>query len=206
MSPPRAKSDSKRYGRQLLLDPLKRKTSATPVRKSARLQKNKGLYQQPEIQEQQFQLPSPTSITVDREVCSKLPGRTTTTTDSGQSIHRNQPTLPTQIESGNGVKSLDRTTNLKPRELLVHLPKPRKGLPENVNESHLQTVLLKAQHAQIFVVTPRITTLTLSSVGSKKEAGLEEISTKTATWLIHLLGRGQLRLSANMNQISAVFP
>ena len=131
MSPPRTKSGSKRYGRQLLLDPLKRKTSATPVRKSARLQKKKGLYQQPEIQEQQFQLPSPTSITPDREVCSTLPGRTTTTTDSGQSIHRNQPTLPIQIESGNGVKSLENITSLRPKKL------PRKGLPENVNEPHL---------------------------------------------------------------------
>jgi len=77
------------------------------------------------------------------------------------------------------VKSLDRTTNLRLKELPVHLPKPRIGLPENVNESHLQTLLLKAQHVQIFVVTPRTTTSTPSSVGSKKEAGLEEISSKT---------------------------
>ena len=148
MSPSRAKSVSKRYRRQLLLDPLNQKTSATPVRKSARLQKKKSLFQQPEIQEQQqFQLPSPTSITSDREVCSTLRGRTTTTTDSGQSIHKHQPSFPIQVESGNGVKSLDRITKLKPTELLVHLSKPRKGLSESVNESHLPIVLLKAQLA-----------------------------------------------------------
>ncbi|MCJ1422374.1 hypothetical protein MMC29_000254 [Sticta canariensis] len=77
MSPLRAKSDVKRSGRQTLLDPLKnqvahprgvdRKKSITPVRKSARLQKRKHLYQQPEIQEQLVQLPSPTSITPDEE-------------------------------------------------------------------------------------------------------------------------------------------
>jgi len=78
------------------------------------------------------------------------------------------------------VKSLDRITKLRPKELPVHLPKPRKGLPENVNESHLQTVLLKAQHVQIFIVTPRTITSTPSNVGSKKEAGLEGISRKTA--------------------------
>jgi hypothetical protein len=78
------------------------------------------------------------------------------------------------------VKSLDRITNLRPKELPVHLSKPRKGLPENVNEPHLQTVLLKAQHLQILVATPRITTPTPSIVGLKKEAGLEQILSKTA--------------------------
>jgi len=78
------------------------------------------------------------------------------------------------------VKSLDRITNLRPKELPIHLPKHRKGLPENVNEFHLQTVLLKAQHVQILEATPRTTTSTPSIVGSKKEAGLEEISSKTA--------------------------
>ncbi|MCJ1425257.1 hypothetical protein MMC29_003145 [Sticta canariensis] len=73
MSPPRAKSAVKRYGRQPLLDPLKsqaaqprgikRKKSVTPIRKSARLQERKQL----EIQEQLFQLPSPISLTHDKE-------------------------------------------------------------------------------------------------------------------------------------------
>ena len=78
------------------------------------------------------------------------------------------------------MKSLDRITNLRPKELPVHFSKPRRGLPENVNESRLQAVLLKAQHVQILVVTSRTGTSTPSSVGSKKEAGLEEISSKTA--------------------------
>lgn len=77
MSPPRAKSDFKKYGRQPLLDPLKNqaahprgigeKKPLTSVRRSARLQKSIRLHQQPEIQEQLFQLPSPTSITPDKE-------------------------------------------------------------------------------------------------------------------------------------------
>jgi len=78
------------------------------------------------------------------------------------------------------MKSLDRITNLRPKELLVHFPKPKKGLRGNVNESYLQTVLLKAQYVQIFIVIPRTTTSTPSSVGSKKEAGLEKISSKIA--------------------------
>ncbi len=77
------------------------------------------------------------------------------------------------------MKSLNRTTNLRLKELPVHLSKPRIGLLENVNESHLQILLLKAQHVQIFVVTPRTTTSTSFSVGSKKEADLKEISSKT---------------------------
>jgi len=80
MSPPRAKSEVKRYGRQPLLDPLKtqskttqprgikRKRSVTPVRRSTRLQKIIRLHQQPEIQERLLQLPSPISITLDKEV------------------------------------------------------------------------------------------------------------------------------------------
>lgn len=182
---------------------MKRKRPVTPVRKSARLQERKCLCQQPEIQEQLFQLPSPTSLTPDKEVCSTIPRRTTATTDLGQSVHRSQSNLPIYIESGNGVKSLDRTTTLKPKELPVHLPNPRKDLPKNVNEPHLQTVLLKAQHVQIFLAAPKspASASTLFSVGSKKEAGLEGISIKTATWLNHSLGRGQLRLSANMSQI-----
>ena len=78
------------------------------------------------------------------------------------------------------MKSLDRITNLRPKELLVHLSKLRKGLRGNVNESYLQTVLLKAQHVQIFIVISRTTTSISFSVESKKEAGLEEISSKTA--------------------------
>lgn len=107
------------------------------------------------------------------------------TADSSRSvrtIHQPLSNLPIQIESESEVelKSLDRITNLRPKELPVHLPEPRKGLPKNVNEPHLQTVLLKALYLQIFVVTPRTTTSTPSDVGSKKEAGLEEISSKTA--------------------------
>jgi len=78
------------------------------------------------------------------------------------------------------VKRLDRITDLNPKELPVHLPNPEKTLPENVNEPHPQMVLLKAQHVQTFVVTLRITTSTLSSIRSKKEASLEEILSKTA--------------------------
>lgn len=76
---------------------------------------------------------------------------------------------------------MDKITYLRLKELPVHLHKPRRGLPENVDESHLQIVLLKAQHLQIFIVTPRTTTAsTPSSVGFKKEAGLEQISSKTS--------------------------
>lgn len=76
------------------------------------------------------------------------------------------------------MKSLDRIIHLRPKELPVHLPNAGKALPENVNEPHLHPVLL--QHVQAFVVTPRTATSTPFSVGSKKEVGLEEISSKTA--------------------------
>ena len=68
------------------------------------------------------------------------PPRTPATTDLGRSLHR-VPQI--QIESGSGVKSLDRITNL---EQPVYLPKPRKGLPRNVNQSQLRSVLLKAHY------------------------------------------------------------
>lgn len=55
MSPPRA---------------IKRNKSVTPIRKSARLQEKERLVQQSEIQEQLLQLPSPISITPDKEVRS----------------------------------------------------------------------------------------------------------------------------------------
>ena len=102
-------------------------------------------------------------------------------TDPGQSIGKNQYNFPRQIESGNEAKSLDKITNLKPKELPVHLLEPRKGLPEAFDESHLQTGLPDAQYVQIFGKTPRPTTPAPSSVGSKKEAGLEEILRKTPT-------------------------
>ena len=73
---------------------------------------------------------------------------------------------------------MDRITNLRLKELPVRLSKPRKGLPENVNESHPQIVLLKAQHVQILAMTPRTTTPAPFSAGSKKKAGLKEISSK----------------------------
>ena len=79
------------------------------------------------------------------------------------------------------MKSLDKTTNLKPNELLIHLLKLSKGLLENIKESHLQTGWLDVQHVQIFGVTPRTINPAPSSVGSKKEAGLEEISSRIAT-------------------------
>ena len=47
---------------------VKPKRPFTPVRRSARLHKIIRLHQQPEIQEQLLQLPSPISITLDREV------------------------------------------------------------------------------------------------------------------------------------------
>lgn len=76
------------------------------------------------------------------------------------------------------MKSLDIIIHLRPKELPVHLPNAGKVLPQNVNEPYLQNVLM--QHVQAFVVTPRTATSTPSSVGSKKEAGLEEMSSKTA--------------------------
>jgi len=78
------------------------------------------------------------------------------------------------------VKRLDRIIDLNLKELPIHLPSPEKTLLENVNEPHPQIVLLKAQHVQTFVVTLRITTLTPSSIRSKKEASLEEILSKIA--------------------------
>lgn len=76
------------------------------------------------------------------------------------------------------MKSLDRIINLRSKELLIHLSNPVKALPKNVNEFHLQTVLL--QYVQVFEVTLRTATSAPSSVGSKKKAGLEEILSKTA--------------------------
>lgn len=74
---------------------------------------------------------------------------------------------------------MDKITKLRPKGLPVHLPKLRKGLPENVNESYVQIVLSKTQHVQIFLVTLRTTTLILFSVQLKKEANLKGISSKT---------------------------
>ena len=71
------------------------------------------------------------------------------------------------------MKSLDRITHLRPKELPIHLFNAGEALPENVNEPRLQTVRL--QHVQAFVVIPRAATSTQSNVGLKKEAGLEGI-------------------------------
>lgn len=49
---------------------IKRNKSVTPIRKSARLQEKDRLVQQSEVQEQLLQLPSPTSITPEKEVRS----------------------------------------------------------------------------------------------------------------------------------------
>lgn len=76
------------------------------------------------------------------------------------------------------MKRLDRITHLRPKALLIHLPNTGKALPENVNEIHLQNVLL--QHVQALIVTPRTATSTLFGVGSKKEAGLEDFLSRTA--------------------------
>ena len=54
-----------------------RKEALTPARKSARLQEKQRLYQQPGIQEQILQLPSPTSISPDEEVYSTSLNATT---------------------------------------------------------------------------------------------------------------------------------
>ena len=51
-----------------------KKEPLTSVCRSAHLEKSIRLYQQPEIQEQLFQLPSPTSITPDKEVHSTTLG------------------------------------------------------------------------------------------------------------------------------------
>ncbi len=74
---------------------------------------------------------------------------------------------------------MDKITKLRPKGLPVHLPKLRKGLSENVNESYVQIVLSKTQHVQIFLVTLRTTTSILFSVQLKKEANLKGISSKT---------------------------
>lgn len=101
---------------------VKQKRSGTPVRKSARLQERKYHCQPPDTQEKLFQLPCPTSLQSDKEVCSTTPRRITTATDLGQSVHRNQSILSMRVESGNGVKSLDLTTHMRPKELPVHFP------------------------------------------------------------------------------------
>ncbi|MCJ1427645.1 hypothetical protein MMC29_005549 [Sticta canariensis] len=77
MSSPRAKLDVRRRGRQPLLGQLKspaarpgdigKRKPLKSVCRSARLQKSTHLHQQLEIQEQLIQLPSPTSITLDKE-------------------------------------------------------------------------------------------------------------------------------------------
>ena len=107
----------------------------------------------------------------------------TATTDSSYSTHKiyqPHPPLTIRTESASGVKSLDGIIKLRPKELPVQFPKPRQGLPKTVNESHLQTVLLMAQHVQVLRVTIRKTVSTPASVGSKKEASLEETSSETA--------------------------
>lgn len=78
------------------------------------------------------------------------------------------------------MKSLDKITNLRLNELPVHLLRLSKGLLKSIEESHLQIGRLDAQYVQVFGVIPRTTTPALFSVGSKKEAGLEEISSKIA--------------------------
>jgi len=79
------------------------------------------------------------------------------------------------------VKSLDRIKTLGLEHRIVRVPRTRRSPYENDGESQLQILLLRALYAQILAVTTRTATTTRSNAGSKKEAGQEEISRKTAT-------------------------
>ncbi len=97
-----------------------------------------------------------------------------------------------------------RITNLRLEKLSVHITKIRKGLVENNSELHLPTVLLKMHQGGISVVTPRTAISTRSSIGFKKEGGLEKISSKTITWVNHSPGKGPLLPSVTNNRSLAV--
>jgi len=117
----------------------------------------------------------------NKDVC--LPD-TITTADSSRSvrtIHQPRSGLPIQVESESEVKSLDRIKTLGPEHRIVRVPRTRRGPYENDGESQLQIPLLRALYAQISAVTTRTATSIRSNAGSKKEAGQEEISRKTAT-------------------------
>ncbi len=106
------------------------------------------------------------------------------TADSNRSIrtiHRPLSDLPIQIESESEieVKSLDRIKTLGPEHLVACVPRTKRGLYENDDESQLQIPLLRALYAQISVVLTRTATSIRSSAGSKEEAGQEEISRQT---------------------------
>ena len=99
-----------------------------------------------------------------------------------RTIHRLLSDLPIQIESESEieVKSLDRIKTLGPEHLIARVPRTKRDLYENDDESQLQIPLLGALYAQISAV-PTTTTATSirSSAGSKKAAGQEEILRKT---------------------------
>ncbi|KAL8714473.1 MAG: hypothetical protein Q9225_006578 [Loekoesia sp. 1 TL-2023] len=51
-------------------------------------------------------------------------------------VNKDQSNPSIQVKSEKEVKSLDTITTLKPKELPVYLPSPKKDLPENVNGPH----------------------------------------------------------------------
>ena len=98
-----------------------------------------------------------------------------------RTIHRLLSDLPIQIESESEieVKSLDRIKTLGPEHLIARVPRTKRDLYENDDESQLQIPLLGALYAQISAVPTTTATSIRSSAGSKKEAGQEEILRKT---------------------------
>lgn len=97
-------------------------------------------------------------------------------------VHRPQSEPPIQIESESEseVKSLDRFKALRSEHLTVRAPRTERDLSGSDYEPHLQIPLLRAQYAQISVATSRVATLSRYNAGSKKGAGLENISSRTA--------------------------
>lgn len=98
-----------------------------------------------------------------------------------RTVHQTQSDLPIHIESESEVKSLDRIKTLRSEHLAVRACRTRRDLSGSEYEPRLQILFSRAQYAQISVVTPRAATSTRSNTGSKKEAGLENISSRTAT-------------------------
>ena len=97
-----------------------------------------------------------------------------------RTVHRPQSELPIQIKGEGEVKSLDRIKALRSEHLTVRTPRIERDLSGSDYEPHLKTPLLRAQYAQISVATPRVATLSRYNAGSKKGAGLENISSRTA--------------------------
>ena len=108
------------------------------------------------------------------------------TTDCSRSIRTiYQPVsgVPIQIDSESEfeVKSLDGIKTLEPERLSVRVPRVRRGPSKSDGASRLQSLLLRVLYTQISAVIPRTAASTRSNAGSKGEAGLEEISSQTAT-------------------------